>query len=98
MLDHEVLIDTVCPHCGFKMDAATALEGKVVPKPGDLAVCAGCAKLCQYDDDLALKFVTESVWEQVPEDDKRKIIVCCRFLRQRIEQKNNSVDNSRTNN
>ena len=44
--------EDACPICFHKLDAAACVSGRAKPKPGDVAVCAYCAELLMFDDNL----------------------------------------------
>ena len=43
---------SLCPHCGYAMDAASALRADAVPEPGDWTVCLACGGVMQFDASL----------------------------------------------
>ena len=50
--------ESVCTKCGFKPDAASAVNetGKqVAPTPGDATLCATCGHAMVFDDNLMLR-------------------------------------------
>lgn len=58
-----------CPHCGNVNDGATATRGEdVLPKPGDIAVCAYCAEFAAYDEQLELKKMSEETLKFIREN------------------------------
>ena len=40
---------SLCPHCGYKLDAATSLTSNRRPSPGDWTVCMECTGLLVFD-------------------------------------------------
>lgn len=40
----------LCPHCGYAVDAASAMDRKSRPRPGDWSLCLSCAGLSVFDD------------------------------------------------
>ncbi len=44
-----------CPNCGKPLNEATAMEGDMRPKPGDLTVCLYCSHLMAFDDTMRLR-------------------------------------------
>lgn len=46
--------DQVCGTCGYKMDAASDLEGQRSPKNGDVSICISCAAINIFDAQLKL--------------------------------------------
>lgn len=49
--------ESVCP-CGESLDKVTSAEGRE-PKPGDITICAFCARLHRFDEQLVIRFVAE---------------------------------------
>ena len=49
---------TLCPWCGYKLDAATNMTGEGGPEPGDLTLCFKCASPLQFDADMRLAKIT----------------------------------------
>jgi hypothetical protein len=50
-----------CPYCHGIMEAAIeALGGHEKPKEGDLAICAFCQNVCQFDSELKLVFLDKN--------------------------------------
>jgi DNA-directed RNA polymerase subunit RPC12/RpoP len=47
-------IASVCPHCGYKMNASTTadIDCDAKPEPGDVSLCAECGAINQFDDNL----------------------------------------------
>lgn len=43
---------TLCPECGYALDAATSMTGQWSPSPGALTLCLSCGALLRFDDDL----------------------------------------------
>lgn len=61
------LHDHTCPYCGTAHDCSTAVANdKLRPSSGDVSICAQCAGLALFDDDLQLRKPTEK--EQVELD------------------------------
>ena len=52
--------DALCPHCGYELDAASPTSHPdTAPSPGDFSVCACCAAVLRFGEDLrprALEF------------------------------------------
>lgn len=53
-----ILPETQCPHCTYKVNAATATDGDGAPKPGDFSICIKCTAIAIFDDTLALRKLT----------------------------------------
>lgn len=67
---------TLCPHCGYAMDAASSMQGEAVPDPGDWSICLRCAGVLQFDATLrpglpalgayeALRLADPEHWEAI---------------------------------
>jgi hypothetical protein len=48
-----------CPWCGYKADAASPINAKVTPKPGDIGLCINCGSALQYGADLRLQKISD---------------------------------------
>ncbi len=59
-----------CPCCDAKLDAATGIGGDTPPDPGSFSICSYCKSLLVYDNDLALRKVTN---EDLDELDPEKL-------------------------
>lgn len=46
------LAPALCPHCGYLMDAASGIDGKGDPVPGDWSLCLRCGGALLFDADL----------------------------------------------
>jgi hypothetical protein len=49
-----------CLRCGKQIDAATAFDGKAVPKPGDITICIGCNHVMAFAQDLSMRELTDA--------------------------------------
>jgi hypothetical protein len=50
---------TPCPYCGGLLDAFTGITGTCQAKPGDASICAYCAGLLAFGDDLVPREPTD---------------------------------------
>lgn len=41
--------DALCPHCGYRVDSASALGDAARPDPGDWSVCLRCGGVLMLD-------------------------------------------------
>jgi len=41
-----------------KADSDELLDESLVPKPGDVSVCAYCSEVCTFDDEMQLRCAT----------------------------------------
>ena len=76
--------EITCPFCGIRTDSVMdiQLQGKQ-PKPGDVSVCARCASIAIFDDELGLRYPTTE--EQAVIDSNPKIALFQAGLRRMIE-------------
>lgn len=58
--------ECTCPCCGYKLSAATPVEGTHNPRPGDVSVCLNCGHMLQFTDNLSVKSVTEDEFITFP--------------------------------
>lgn len=50
---------SICPQCGYKMDASTKVHGEeATPEEGDASVCINCGQVLTYQADLTLRKAT----------------------------------------
>lgn len=66
------LIESRCPQCNYKLDAATVANGDDrMPDPGDHSVCINCGQVLKYEADLRLRKATAAeireIMEEAPE-------------------------------
>ncbi|HVQ49770.1 MAG TPA: hypothetical protein VMS92_06950 [Mycobacterium sp.] len=79
---------TSCPHCGYKMDAASPVEGTGVPSEGDFSVCINCAGLMVFTHDMTLRKFGEADYEELVSDtDVCRRLLTVRDLIKRIKDK-----------
>lgn len=71
-----------CPVCLQAVDAATDMAGDARPNPGDLTICAYCASVLEFDDELRPHQASASTLAEIDTQTSRKIEV----LRQAIQQ------------
>jgi ribosomal protein S27AE len=57
------LPESRCPKCGYRMDAATAVEGESTPVPDDVSMCARCGELLQFAPDMSLRSLPASEYD-----------------------------------
>lgn len=52
-------IESRCPQCDYKLDAATKAHGEeAFPEAGDTSVCLNCGQVLKYQADLTLRKAT----------------------------------------
>ena len=51
------LPESLCPECGYKLDAATCVEGDGAnpPDPGDVSYCLNCGQVLIYAENLSVR-------------------------------------------
>ena len=60
-------IRTVCPKCGYEINAHSPLtDPAVMPQPGNASICYDCYNLNKYDDNLQLVELTEEERDSIP--------------------------------
>ena len=53
--------NSVCPYCGYYMDAATGIQNsKITPNPDNFSICLSCGGLMRFDATLKLRVCTEA--------------------------------------
>jgi len=53
-VDH-LMPEMACPHCGERLNMATAVSEEVLPKDGDLTICVFCKGLMIFEKGLRLR-------------------------------------------
>jgi hypothetical protein len=64
----------LCPHCGFRLDAASNMEGEARPKPGDLCLCMNCGAPSLFTEPMGLRRLTQAEVDAMPDNVKRATI------------------------
>jgi hypothetical protein len=57
-----------CPSCKKTVDCALG-SGERQPEKGDVTICAYCAAICTYDEDIRLTLMSDKAKEQYKEMD-----------------------------
>lgn len=52
------IVPSFCPKCFHQLDAATNMEGKDPPEPGDYTVCIRCASVLRFGPDMMLEMAS----------------------------------------
>ena len=74
MSDHVRLSPSRCPHCGYKMNAASTMSGPApLPNPGDFGVCFGCGEALQYDRRLRLVKISAAQIAALDPDERAEL-------------------------
>jgi hypothetical protein len=50
---------TLCPHCGYMLDAASNIDGDRAPTTGDVTICINCTNICLYETATTLRVATK---------------------------------------
>ena len=67
-----------CPACGYPAEGATAIndsETPRMPKPGDFAICMGCASVHAYDENLHLRALTRPERRRIARDERLSMLM-----------------------
>lgn len=59
-------IESSCPDCGKKLDAATNIENDAVPVPGDIGICLYCQGVHIFTDSMSRRSPTEEDIASMP--------------------------------
>lgn len=52
-------LPNTCPHCGYKVDAASPVnDERVSPKSGDVTICIMCGSWSFFKEDMSLRSPT----------------------------------------
>jgi hypothetical protein len=63
------VVESRCPACNYKLDAATIADGEDrLPECGDTSVCLNCGQVLRYDPDLMLRKVTPQEIRELMEE------------------------------
>lgn len=78
----QYLMPNTCPVCGYKMEAQSRVSpGQGAPQPGNLAICAGCAALLQFQPDMSLKEIPQEHIQMLPSEAQNAIKEIQQFIR-----------------
>ena len=81
-----------CPVCQRAIDAATAVQGDGHPKPSDLTICAYCASILEFDDEMRPRQASASTLAVMDTETAQKIDV----IRHLIQQLHTRKEGTRT--
>lgn len=59
-----------CAVCGYRMDSVLTIRVNgeyILPKPGDLSVCASCLAIGVFKKDLSLRVATNEECDKLPD-------------------------------
>ena len=48
------IVETFCPSCFTRLDAATSMYSPGAPSPGDFTICLECASVLTFNDNMQL--------------------------------------------
>ncbi len=63
----------LCPQCGTLLNAASTLEGRFTPKPGDVTVCAYCSTFLKFDEFMFLRILPDEEFEKLEKVEKEQL-------------------------
>lgn len=67
MEKRNVIPDTECLTCHYKMDSSTCVGGNNKPKKDDIAVCMKCGTASKFDDKLNMVALTMGELQELKE-------------------------------
>ncbi len=62
-----------CPSCRYPIDGHAGLTGSRRPKPGDLSICAGCAAVLSFGEDLQLQPAKPELLLELEDEDRQQL-------------------------
>ncbi len=63
------LVESRCPQCNYKLDAAHVAHGEdAMPSAGDASICLNCGQVLTYEPDLTLRKATAVEIRSMMED------------------------------
>lgn len=62
-----------CPYCDEKLNAATNVEEKHKPGPGDITLCLYCCNILYFDDEMVPTRFTKEEWEELDKELQERI-------------------------
>ena len=69
--DHHVPRAGFCPSCGMHLSGAMAIDTDARPKPGDVSICAHCASVLQFGENLTFRLFPD--WRDDPNTDTEQV-------------------------
>ncbi len=73
---------SICPHCGYEMNAASNADGSdAQPEPGAISVCVNCQAILEFDVDLNLIALTDETRAEIDDEAMAMIEDVQEFLR-----------------
>ncbi len=62
------IVESKCPTCGKKLNAAKALEEQSTPVAGDISICFYCGSILSFQEDLSMKRMDIDELLSLPKD------------------------------
>jgi len=69
-----------CPLCFKLIDAATNIETKRAPEPGDVTICVYCSSWLIFNDDMTLRAASRQDIDDLPKDFVYRLIQATKAL------------------
>lgn len=80
------IIESKCPYCGHKLNGAThPKDPELLPREGDLSLCVTCGGFLQYNKDLSVIEMCESVWDDIDQETFTALITARKHIIERGE-------------
>lgn len=76
-----------CPHCNAMLDGWTATTDKATPTTDDLTICAYCAEVLQYDENMLLVEITGAVLDDMSSEVLTSITRAKKVVQQIIKKR-----------
>lgn len=73
-----------CPYCAHNVDRALQASEDPDPRPGDIAVCAYCAKVSLYTEDFQLRKVSDDELAELHPQSRKELDFAVRIAQTRI--------------
>jgi hypothetical protein len=70
-----------CPACQTKLDGATAAGHKATPTGGDLSVCAYCALVLEFNNDLTVRAAPPALLDELPPRQRQQLEILRALVR-----------------
>jgi hypothetical protein len=65
MKTHKTNDNSICLQCLKVLDAATGVDHDDVPKVGDITICAYCATVGKFDENMSLREISVEELEEI---------------------------------
>jgi hypothetical protein len=75
-----------CPHCDYRLDASSSVNGEESPRPSDFTMCWGCAAILRYRRDLSVGVCAPWELEELEPESRRTLLTMRARRRADIEQ------------